>query len=177
MEVEYDLTADDIIAFNRYAAKGSVSARTYLCVVGLTSAAGLFVVVVVVARRVIDGVWMIDLPGYGVGIVALWVLFFMLLRWRSLERKHALRAAENGKLQKFTLRPEGIEHLSPLGAGITTWAAVKKIKATEDYLFIHISDISAFVVPKRAFQDEVAFQSFVTTAQSMHQKAVGGLSP
>ena len=51
-----------------------------------------------------------------------------------------------------------------------SWEGVEKVAATDDYLYIYLSAVSAIFVPRRAFSDPSDFDRFVAAAVEYHRQ-------
>lgn len=40
------------------------------------------------------------------------------------------------------------------------WLGIERVQKTGDFVFLYVTAISAFIIPKRAFSDEAAFERF-----------------
>lgn len=62
--------------------------------------------------------------------------------------------------RKLTLRVDGIQQISEHNVVNTPWEQIDSIWETEDYLFLYISSLSAYIIPKRAFNSKEDQEDF-----------------
>jgi hypothetical protein len=159
MEVEYEITLDDLYAFQWRAAYASPLARR--------------------SRRKVYLLWLLALLLFSVmpaigsdGFVISRVSFTFLViafpivalaQWfleRRLMRGAILRLLEQekpgrGQLGKHrvALTEGGVVESTAVGESRTSWAGVDRIEENPRYIFIYTSPAAAHVIPKRAFSD------------------------
>jgi hypothetical protein len=176
MEVEYELTADDLYAFQWQAAFRSPIGRR--------------------ARRKVYAFWLLALflfsalPAIGPdGFVISRVNFTFLLvafpavalaQWyleRRLMRRAILQLLKEekpgkGQLGRHTvvLSEGGVVESTAVGESRTSWAGVDRIEQNPEYIFIYTSPVAAHVIPKRAFRDMQEAESFYQLGR-IHKEA------
>ncbi len=179
MDVEYELTEEDMHAFTTNQAKHSVG-PTWKNVnqVGRWVIGALiftWIVSLIVRDPAIQSILQtvtLLLLGAWVGIVlsALDVLrvtrnsvrnFFKDARNRFLIGPRRLSITADG----LTIHSEGFRDYLP-------WSGVIDLAVTDTHVFVYNGSINAQVVPKRAFQDEQHFQEFVQLAKRYYEAAV-----
>jgi hypothetical protein len=158
MEVEYELTPDDMYAFQwRAAFESPRSWRTRRKIYLLwLLALVLFALLPSIGS---DG---LVLSRMNLGFVLLAfpvVVLLQLFLERSLLRRAILQLVRQekpggGQLggHKMALTPEGVLESTAVGESRTTWAGVDRVEQNPDYIFIYTSAAAAHVIPKRAFR-------------------------
>jgi hypothetical protein len=173
MTLEYEIALDDVVAFNLYHFDHSRVARRNrnLARYGVPVFLGLLVAA-------------IDFPPSPVPIVA-WilgaVLFVIIWPWieRRITRRYVTRFFLEGQNKamfgKHTLKvlPDSIVETSEHGETSVSWDAVEKIVKTDDMIYIYGSAVAAFLVPRRAFQTEEAFNEFLETVEKLKSRSSG----
>jgi YcxB-like protein len=186
MEVEYELTPEDLIAFQRYHRQHpstSKSSRNTLVsfIVWIVVFAGVFALVS--ARDLfndpIADYLCSQLPGAGVGAA---VAFLGIILLAKLTKKNALqKALREGRNAEKMLGKRRVV-LDGQGAYTATeyftttffWKGIDKIATTNRHVFFYISTATAYIVPARAFPDRRAFAAFVEAARRFHGAADAG---
>ena len=180
MEVEYQLTPDDIFHFQWRASRMSSFAKRgrfknylflFLCFVGFTVLPA------------------IDSEGFHLSYVNLtWIAVvfpILILILVFLERRGTRRAIHElvkeekpnqGQLgvHKITLNESGVVERTVVGESHTTWAGVHRIEQDRDYIFIYTQAHAAHVIPKRGFssaQQAEAFYHFATVSKAGRMNA------
>ena len=178
MEVEYQITSDDLFAFqwrsaydSRRGRRARRNAYVYLFV-------ALFLLIILPA---------IGSDGFVISRLSFILLAFpfiiaaliqwQLLRW--LTRKAILKLLRDEKLDKgqlgmhkVVLDESGVVETTAVGKSRTSWAGVDRVEQNEDYIFIYTTPAAAHVIPKRAFDNAQQTESFYELARISQQAAV-----
>ena len=175
MEVEYELTRDDLYAFQWRAvfesARGRRARRTAYLLWLL--AILLFAIVPAIGR---DG---ISLSRVSLTFILVSLLFAFLFQ-SCLERwlvAHAIRQMlkderpDRGQLgrHRLTLDEDGLAESTAVGESRTRWAGVHRVEQSPDYIYIYTSSAAAHVVPKRAFSSPEQAEAFFRLSQTRRQ--------
>jgi hypothetical protein len=158
MEVEYEITHDDLYAFQWRAALSPIGRR---------------------ARRKVYAYWLLALllfsvlPAIGpdgfvisrANVTFLVVAFptVVLAQWyleRRMTRSAILQLlkeekADRGQLgrHRMVLNEGGVAESTAVGESRTSWVGVDRIEQNPKYIFIYTSRAAAHIIPKRAFKD------------------------
>jgi hypothetical protein len=166
MEVEYELTRDDLYAYQWRAAFSSARARR----TRYKAYAAWFLVLCFFSLLFSfdgDG-FTITLASFSSLLVTFVVVvvgsFFLE---RRMTRRHILQLLkeekpDRGQLgrHKVVLSEDGVVESTVVGQSRTSWAGVDRIEQNPEYIFIYTSLIGAHVIPKRAFRDQHEAESF-----------------
>ena len=60
-------------------------------------------------------------------------------------------------IHKYFISSEGVHDITEFNDTTTKWNVIENIAQTIDHLFILVRPNSAFIIPKRAFPDDSAF--------------------
>jgi hypothetical protein len=159
MEVDYELTRNDLYAFQWRATQVSPVARRarrklyiylflavlLLAIVPAIGADGF------VVSRVSFGFLLIFFPLVA-GIT--WLLEKRLTRRTILELLKD-EVPEKGQLGKHSVKLDdgGVFETTAVGESRTSWAGVNRVEQSPGYIYIYTTPSAAFIVPKRAFAD------------------------
>jgi hypothetical protein len=72
--------------------------------------------------------------------------------------------------QRLELTQIGLQSSSPNGETLTRWSAVKEVVRSDEHVFFFISSKTAFLMPRRAFQDPQEFEAFANDAAELQQR-------
>jgi hypothetical protein len=173
MEVEFDLTLEDLIAFNEYHCAHSPAIQAQFrrgwWVVPFWALL-VWLILALSAEKFADfaaehWLWLL--------IVPFW-LFWFPWRWHRRQRKNALRLLNEGEnvgvigRQRLTITPETVEQRSAYREVRMRWEAVEKIVRSEHYAYIYVSAYTAHILPRRAFLTDGEFLKFVGEALHYH---------
>lgn len=182
--MEYDISLDDMIAFNLHHYQASAEMRRVRNLRWFARPLTVLAFIVVMyfvmnptqhaARET-----KLIVVGYLIFLVVLaaaWLVFFPRI-WRHAivraVRKNYLKAENEGYLGHRTLRfdERTIAERGALGETEKPWSAVEKIDVTPHHAFVYVGDIAAFIVPRHAFGAGPAFDEFVETAKRLAGEA------
>lgn len=181
MTAEYEITKDDLLAFNLYHYQHSPTARRqYL---------GLWLVPAFIWLLVCTGIWYLSDRGRGTPLRAFLELlplfcgapaYLIVFPWtyRRKLRKMVDSMVGEGRNRgvfgrhRVTISSESVSESGEHGQTSTTWRAVERVAATDERAYIYTNALAAIVVPCRAFADSSQFEEFVRTARGHHENAV-----
>ena len=142
MEVEYELTPDDLYAFQwRAAFDSSLGRRT--------------------ARKVYLG-WFLAQHFLG-----RWLMRRAILH---LLRKEKPGRGQLGR-HKVVLAEGDVVETTAVGESRTAWAGVDRVEQNPQYIFIYTSPAAAHLIPKRAFRDIQEAEDFYQLSQTRKEAA------
>jgi len=173
MVVEYDVTVSDVIAFNSFHTRHSPALRRQFLisrlVLSLFTAAFAALVIYLLIRPE-------SAVSYIGAVVAGLLIFVVYPQLAQRGRKNLLTKLMNeGKNlgvfgeHRLESTPDQLLIFAPSGSSHMSWPSVEEIVATNKYVFIYVSAMTALIVPARAFADRIAFDTFVHTAQQYQQ--------
>jgi hypothetical protein len=159
MEVEYELTRDDLYAFQWRAIFSSALGRrtTGKVYLGWFLALLLFSLVPAIGP---DGfvISRMNFTFLAVAFPIVVVIQWCLERW--LMRRTILKLLKEEKpgrgqlgRHQVVLGEDGVVESTAVGESRTSWAGVDRIEQNPQYIFIYTSPAAAHVIPKRAFRD------------------------
>lgn len=166
MEVEYEITRDDMFAFQWRAAFTSPSARRRRWKVYATWFLALLLFASVPAIGA-DGFVPSRIDFTFLLIAFPFVAFLQWLLERRLMRGAILRLVgqerpEGGQLgrHRVELSDGGLLERTAVGESRTSWAGVDRVEEDPQYIYIYTSAAAAHVVPKRAFAAPSGAEAF-----------------
>jgi hypothetical protein len=166
MEVEYDLTRDDLYAFQwRAAFSSSIGRRArskvyayWLLALLLCSAMPAIGSDGFVISRVNFTFLVVAFPA---GVLAQWYLERRLTR-RAILQLLKQERPDRGQLgrHRVVINEGGVAESTAVGESHTSWAGVDRIEQNPEYIFIYTSRAGAHVIPKRVFRDMQEAEGF-----------------
>ena len=162
MTIEYELTKDDYIGFNMYHIENSekIKKTIFFQRYIMSLILPLAPLIIVLTTNKTFGQWYF----YFIMVWVLWVVFYEKNFKRSIKRKlikMASKGGANGIIghHKLTLTEDKIiEHkIEDLSYDKSI---INKVGETDSHIFIYISDINAYVVPKSAFENKKEEEKF-----------------
>ena len=164
--VSYELTMDDIHAFNRHygAESGVVKSSRMKVRLAMTFFLAALLGALGWGAHAGLGFWLV-----GTLILLAWYALFPR-RIESMNRSFTERTYASGKnvglLGSHTveLTEEGVVERTPVRELKVKWQAVERVASSEQHLFIWTSGFNALVVPRRAFESEDALKAFAAHA-------------
>lgn len=164
MKLEYELTRQDYVDFNIYHVMNSKSMKNRLLFVWFVSPV-LFLIFPLLFRRVSPNGFWVGLVVFAV-TAALWIILFPRKYKKSLA-KSVNKMLDEGKnngflgMRSLTFSDEGITQVSEAGETKNNWNVVERLAITDNYIFIYIASVMAYVVPDRVFSDATEREAFI----------------
>ena len=181
MTTEYELTKDDLEAFNLYHNVHSPTARRHYYRAWFIPA--------IVWLLICTGIWyladkergtpfrtFLDLLPLFSGVPIHLVIF----PWWYRRKVRKIVAGMGGEgrnhglfsRHRVTISSESVSDSSEHGQTSTAWRAVERVATADAHAYIYINALAAIIVPRRAFAGPSEFEEFVRTAREHHEKAV-----
>jgi hypothetical protein len=180
MEVEYELTTEDLIAFQRYHQQnppspqqrgGPATALVGGFVFLMFVTAGLFFFL---SDNPTASWYILMVPFVVLGAAAM--LLGLIVYARLTAPRQLSRAMQQGRnAEKFlgwrrlSIDAEAIRNTSEFASATYLWHGIDKVGATLDHAFFYINTTTAVIVPCRAFRDDRLFKDFVDAARHYHR--------
>ncbi len=177
MEVSYELTPDDLYAFQwRAVFESPMGRRTRRIVYGAwTLAVLLFSAVPAIGR---DG---FVLSRMSFTFLALALPIVLVVQWcleRWLVRRAILRLLREEKpgrgqlgTHRIVVSEDGLIESTAVGESRTSWVGVDRIEQNPAYIFIYTSPSAAHLIPKRAFSDGQEAERFYQFSRARKEAA------
>ncbi|RJS58883.1 hypothetical protein CJ483_01415 [Bacillus sp. PK3_68] len=163
MEIKYELTKDDYLAFNLHYVKHSKTIKQslfrqqfFVPIIFLILpfifplVAGEFSVGFSIVFMLVSVVWMIFYPKY----------FY----WHVMS--HINKSFNEGNNENllgehtFTFNDEGFIETNRAGESQVSWSSIEKVEENDQYFFLFFSTMSAYILPKRSFLNETDQKNF-----------------
>ena len=180
MDVEYELTADDLYAFQwRAAFSSSLGRRARRASYGgWFVALLLFAIIPAIGRDGFD-VSRISLTfllvAYPIAVLFQWCFERWIIR-RAI--RHLLSQEKPGRGQlgthRMVLTEDAIVESTAVGESRTSWAGVDRVEQNDGYIFIYTAPSAAHVIPKRGFQDAEQAERFYQLSHTRWKAAAKG---
>jgi hypothetical protein len=181
MTAEFEITKDDLNAFNIYHHRHSPTARRQYLRSWFAPAA--------IWLLVFSGIWYLADRERGTPLrtfldllplfsfVPLYLIYFPWAYRRKLNKIINGMVSEGQNRGLFsrhcvTISPAGVADTGEHGQTSTAWRAIERVAATDEHVYIYTNALAAVIVPRRAFAGTFEFEEFVRTARTYHEKAV-----
>lgn len=180
-ELDYLVTADDIAYLNHYHATKSPTLRRSRAAVGVSLT--LF--------GVIGFLFSFGVPGLGLVlmmsvVVGVWIAMGKRRGPTRQQTEHIRRLFDEGRNRALfghhhiRLLEDRVEVSTEFSRGEVMWEGVERVEQDDNYVFIYVSALNAYVINKKYFPSEAAAQQFFDRADHLHQRALqleAGYSP
>jgi hypothetical protein len=176
IQVEYNLNADDIVAYILYTRLYSIQAKRSLKKLSIIS----------LVFAILAGLYSVfSWPEKMMAIPAL--VFCVCMIHNAIFSKNTIKKQipkwvnwRYGKGQdgiignhKITLTEEKLTDINEKGESTIRWGVIENIILTEKHMVLVMRASTGFyIVPKKAFSNDADFNQFVNTAQNFHQTAL-----
>ncbi|SFI74754.1 YcxB family protein [Planctomicrobium piriforme] len=174
MIIDYEVTADDLLAFNEYyLTHSAVYRRQWIRGLVISVLVLSLLPILVLVRR--DKPFMeaaVDIWPLLLGPIIMVPIYFAISK-RGLRRnlrRFIVTKEVAGALgpHSLMLQEDGLSSRDPTGEQRVKWSAVQSVTLTEDRLMIFLNNATGFVIPRRAFADRQQLEAFVA---EVRQKA------
>ncbi len=178
MEIEYELTIDDLLNYEMYQHDHFKYTRRLRLIFQFLLPIILFVVLVYIILAKNHQIF-IDI-GLAVIFGVVSVIWFILFpsKFREQLKKVGRKLIEEGRNKtklcnrRMVFTPEGISSASEFWESKTYWKAIDRFVSTDDYVYIFISTTGAIIIPKRVFHDESQYEEFLQILKDNVQDVV-----
>lgn len=173
MTVEFEQTLDDILALN-YSVNRALAHKPPAWMWFFFGATGTLTLSLAVGLALTpDLADLAFLPLVGAALSVLGLALVASLPWlnRWLVRRAVLKLTGQARnlnltgLRRVTITPQFLVWASPVTQAISRWIGVEKVLVEDDCLFIFVSAMSAYVLPRRAFNSEQHFREYAALAE------------
>lgn len=171
MKIRFDLTMDDLLAFNRYHFMNSPAYRSSLIV-------GMAMVSILPLGLTLFLIYNGRLPrlpviAFGCGLT-LFSMFGFYRRFPSAIDRTTRRMFGNDQSlfgpHELEIEDEWLVERTDINASRQAWRGIQKIVETDDYVFIYLSAATAHVIPKAAVTSG-DLPAFMTRARDLQAAA------
>ena len=180
MEVEFELTPEDLIAFQRYHRQNSPRDWSTVNPANILTGGVILVALVAVMMFYSLSDNLVAVPYMEmvqfVGLGAALTFFVMVLNGKLAVRRKIFLALKQGRnaakafaRRRVSIDAEAIRMASDFSSAAYYWHGVDRFGSTLDYLFVYINTTTAVVVPARAFPDDRAFKNFAEAARRYYR--------
>jgi YcxB-like protein len=100
---------------------------------------------------------------------------YAYLNTLARHREDFYRQPENANTRgrrRICLRPDGINAASPVSQSLTRWEGITRVECQGEALYLLTAELSAFIVPRRAFSDDALFQQFARVAAEFQARVI-----
>jgi len=174
MQVQFDVTLDDILAFNRYCIQRSpMYQRAYRTL--LISMPLLFVLLAAVMTLAANSppwfMWLLV-----VAMLVAWPVVFPRRYWKSLDEFviNTMKTSPNRSMlgkHTLSLSERGLHSSSEVDESSMSWFGVERIEQDDQCIYLFIGATAAHVIPKRAFANAEQATEFHRTAKAFLEQA------
>ena len=110
----------------------------------------------------------VDWREFILGVVLGALGLFLAARLPQLTARIAIRLAKRAGFlvpQTYTITTDAFQARSERGSTSTNWHAVQRVERSNDRLFVFIAKRVAYIVPRRVFADDGAFDAFCAATE------------
>lgn len=163
MEFKYELTKEDLLAFNLYHAKQSETVKS-----ALFKQRFLVPIIFLLLPFIlywITGEFLIEVSISFMLVSILWLVFYPKYFYGYIKRNvsKVLDEGNNDNLlgnHLFTMAEDGFTEKSNAGETKVPWSGITKVEENEEYYFLFYSAMSAYIIPKRCLIDKTEQAEF-----------------
>lgn len=166
MNINYEITGNDIWSFNRYVMFKIPKFRRSFITNTLFIPLLIFAVGLFAKFNIINLVFAV--------IVATLVYYFfaMALMKRKIIKINSKKEGVLGQ-QSMEISFSGVKVTTGTSSSEMSWKKINSIAETKQYIYIFISDQNAYIIPKRVFTSESEEQQFLSNSKAFLDKYGG----
>ena len=179
MDIEYNIDADDLGAFSLFSVDHTSYGKKTITNARVSSAVVAVLFLIVGLILFFDNKWF---SAYFFILSMAFIVNIFLTKSQSKKRiiKQVLdlynpSKGKNGFIGKHavSITPDKFYDITEVDEVSVHWDGIEQVATTDQYLFIiRRPNLTAFVVPKKAFADDAFFREFAETAKKYHQAAL-----
>ena len=176
MEIEYELTKEDLYAFQWRSAYTSPRARRMAWKPYFL----LFILVLLVSLMGSIGAdgafsfvhFSLLFVVFPIVALATWLTTRITMR-RFINQMLKEEKPERGQLgkHKVVLQGSGLVESTSVNESSRTWAGIDRIEQDSNYIYIYTAPLMAIIIPKRAFKDVTAAEAFYELSEARRTAA------
>ncbi|OJV66511.1 MAG: hypothetical protein BGO41_03550 [Clostridiales bacterium 38-18] len=168
MKLNYEIKLEDYIAFNMNFIDTSKAMKRSLLVQRF-----LFPLIFLVLAKFLQPILEISLIPLMIimsAIVVVWMAFYDKWYRKSIKRKIS-KLIESGKVPgligKHELLVDATQISDKTKESFTYYNTVDKVNETKTHVFVYVSQVMAYIVPKTAFESDSDKESFIEMASKL----------
>ncbi|SHE77602.1 YcxB family protein [Clostridium fallax] len=164
MEIRFNINEEDLIQYNLYQASTLKSIKRAVMLQRFVPAV-IFIVAGFLFSNKDSSSYYISIMSF-VLLAIIWIGFYPLYFKRHVTKSmnKIFKKDESKKLfgnYSIKLDDKRVLEISPSGKNSTDWEKIKGLVEYKGYLFIILTELTAYIVPPKAFKDENKKQDFV----------------
>ena len=177
LEVNYEINADDVLAFSRHTSRSSRTLRR-LRVGGYAFITLLLLfgdVVQLWVRRFWPWEFLLPVVGRQVLELVLFIgIYYLALRWMTkFTASNMSKGRHPGVMckHKVVISDEALVETTDVGEQRVLWRGVVRVEENKSHIFIYTAPATAHVIPKWAFATNREAEEFFQAARTYHLRA------
>ncbi len=153
-----EITREDFLQFHKHVYYGKRLKSFFLIGMGLVT---LWVIIINIGEA-FDVLYFI---AEFMILFVIWSLFFVVLRKIGLSEIKKMPDDKGSTLgyRTYLIEEKGFRSISELGETFTNWKGLKKIQESQDYYYLFIDKMVAYIIPKRSFLNKIEEKDFINT--------------
>jgi hypothetical protein len=179
MNVEYELNLDDVKAHLLYSFNHNPKMKRTRNLMSRITIPLAIVVIILALIIVLTGGKRDISAAVIVGACGVYLLLFSIFYrkftlWiisRSLMKVYGQRPNRIAGKHQLSVTPDAVIDINEIGQSTTHWNGIEWFASNDQYLFLSFRYSIFYIVPRRAFPSEGAFNQFVEAAKSYYQAA------
>ncbi len=159
MKIKLEVTLDDLVAFNNFHLEHSPSnKRNKIIRYVLITVLMINALLAIIKGQVFTTIVFI--------LLAAFVIFFWQKVFKYFVSRQVKAMYKEGKNQgtigchDMTIGDDAIVQENDSGSYMTKWNYVEKVLKTERFILVYNSAVSAYIIPRRGFVDNITYNEF-----------------
>jgi YcxB-like protein len=159
MKITVEITLEDLVAFNNFHLEHSPSTnRNKILRYVLTTVLIINAVLAIIKGQIFTTIVFI--------LLAIFVIFLWKKVFKYFVSRQVKAMYKEGKNQgtigcnDMTIGDDAIVQENASGSYMTKWNYVEKVLKTERFILVYNSAVSAYIIPRRSFIDNISYNDF-----------------
>jgi hypothetical protein len=169
-QIEIDITLDDLIAFNRFAAKQSPRVKQGYRLAFIAVPVALIIVALILFKS------LPTIVPVAIVFILAWIFAYPRFYWQLFDNnvKYLISQGKNkgivGK-HMIEISEKGLCETTEVNQSIVVWSGLERIEQNEQYVFAFVNPMMAHIIPIRAFADAKQAIEFFSTMKVYFNQA------
>lgn len=173
LAVEYEYGVDDYVAYSLHFMRTNPKYRRQrlLSRVVLPVALTVIGILMLLFSQRVSSIALVYFLMVAAYTAYVWLWYYQVSKRNLVAMVSAGRNRAMFGHTRIELRPDALWRSSPMSEGWVQWQGIESVERTVEHVFIAIGVSAAYVVPRRAFVNDTAFEAFIARATELWRAA------
>ncbi|WP_321310320.1 YcxB family protein [Marinifilum fragile] len=151
-----EITREDYLQFNKYFFYKNKLKRTFII-------ASISIILWVFILHIGEPFDLFEIVIELIAFYLCWTLFVLILTQIGLQKIKKMPDKDGNILgvKTYLLEENGFREITDTSETLTKWCGIKKIQESQDYYYVFVDKIAAYIIPKRSFLNKNEEDEFI----------------